>query len=276
MNTFVAMWVVSFGSTFFNALYLNFTNAFTDAVSDRGITYVEQILANNLDQTASQTINAKRSRLHTVSFQATPKYWAVLVNQRQILTFKNITDAATLAAKLEFLLNSANFDPDQILPAISKRAYLAQYRSEVLFTLPLEGIANPDLNLTQWVNNLRQATGANPLTLVESQQQMYGLAATEQNLQGEASWYGPDFNGLPTASGETFEQKNFTAAHPSLPLNTFLRVTNQRNGKSIIVRVNDRGPYVGDRILDLSHAAALELDSEKVGVVEIKATVMVQ
>jgi rare lipoprotein A len=276
MNTFVAMWVVSFGSTFFNALYLNFTKAFTDVVSNSSITYVEQILASNPDPTGNQTINAKRSRLHSVSLQATPKYWAVLVNQRQILTFKNVTDAATLAAKLEFLLNSPDFDPDQILPAISKRSYLAQHRSEVLFTLPLEGIANPDLNLTQWVNNLRQATGANPLTLVESQQQMYGLAATEQNLQGEASWYGPDFNGLPTASGETFEQKNFTAAHPSLPLNTFLKVTNQRNGKSIIVRVNDRGPYVGDRILDLSHAAAMELDSEKIGVVEIKATVMVQ
>jgi rare lipoprotein A len=73
---------------------------------------------------------------------------------------------------------------------------------------------------------------------------------------GSASWYGKQFHGRTTASGEDFDMFEFTAAHRKLPLGTFVKVTNLKNGKWIIVRVNDRGPYVGDRIMDLSYSAA--------------------
>ena len=73
---------------------------------------------------------------------------------------------------------------------------------------------------------------------------------------GTASWYGSDFHGLPTANGEVFDKELITAAHPTLPLPSIVRVTNLENGRSIDVRVNDRGPFIGDRLIDLSQAAA--------------------
>ena len=82
---------------------------------------------------------------------------------------------------------------------------------------------------------------------------------------GVASWYGRDFHGRPTSSGERYDMFAFTAAHKTLPIPIWVEVTNQRNGKSVIVKVNDRGPFVDDRIIDLSYAAALELDMIQTG-----------
>jgi rare lipoprotein A len=73
---------------------------------------------------------------------------------------------------------------------------------------------------------------------------------------GKASWYGQDFQGRPTASGESFNMFDMTCAHRSLPLGSLVRVTNLRNRKSVVLRVNDRGPVAEDRIIDLSFAAA--------------------
>jgi rare lipoprotein A len=78
--------------------------------------------------------------------------------------------------------------------------------------------------------------------------------------EGIASWYGPEFDGRPTASGEIFNSTLLTAAHPSLPFGTQLRITNKHNNKQVLVRVNDRGPFVSARIIDLSKAAAEQLD----------------
>lgn len=77
---------------------------------------------------------------------------------------------------------------------------------------------------------------------------------------GVASWYGSKFHGRETSSGEVYDMHAYTAAHKSLPLPTFVRVTRLDNGASVVVKVNDRGPFVGDRIIDLSFAAASELD----------------
>src|SRR5262249_10913442 len=85
-------------------------------------------------------------------------------------------------------------------------------------------------------------------------------AAKKPFQVGTASWYGKQFHGKTTASGEDFDMFEFTAAHRTLPLGTFVKVTNLKNGKWIIVRVNDRGPYVGDRIMDLSYSAARMLN----------------
>jgi rare lipoprotein A (peptidoglycan hydrolase) len=75
-------------------------------------------------------------------------------------------------------------------------------------------------------------------------------------IRGQASWYGPGFHGKKTASGEIFDQSRLTAAHKTLPLGTKAKVTNLENGSTVEVEINDRGPYVGDRVIDLSRAAA--------------------
>lgn len=88
--------------------------------------------------------------------------------------------------------------------------------------------------------------------------------------RGHCSWYGPGFHGRRTASGETFDTNDLTAAHPTLPFGSQLEVTNVENGRSVRVRVNDRGPYIGNRILDLSRAAAVSLGMTKSGVAEVQ------
>ncbi len=87
---------------------------------------------------------------------------------------------------------------------------------------------------------------------------------------GKASWYGEFFEGKPTASGEPYDMYEFTAAHPTLPLGTYVRVTNLRNGKSVIVRVNDRGPVVDGRIIDLSYNAARAIGMKARGVQRVR------
>ncbi|MFT6261778.1 MAG: rare lipoprotein A, partial [Bermanella sp.] len=81
----------------------------------------------------------------------------------------------------------------------------------------------------------------------------------EYSASGTASWYGQKFHGHDTSNGEKFDVYKFTAAHKSLPLPSYVRVTNSANQKSLIVRVNDRGPFHGDRLIDLSYAAAVRL-----------------
>jgi rare lipoprotein A len=83
--------------------------------------------------------------------------------------------------------------------------------------------------------------------------------------RGKASWYGPGFQGKRTASGERFDMNALTAAHRTLPFGTRVRVRNLRNGREVVVRVNDRGPNVNDRIIDLSKAAAAALDLVQAG-----------
>ena len=86
---------------------------------------------------------------------------------------------------------------------------------------------------------------------------------------GAASWYGPGFHGKRTANGETFNTHALTAAHKTLPFGTQLRVTNERTGKSVVVRINDRGPYAHGRVIDLSKAAAEAVGIAGVGQVTL-------
>ncbi|HQQ77415.1 MAG TPA: septal ring lytic transglycosylase RlpA family protein [Thermoanaerobaculia bacterium] len=92
--------------------------------------------------------------------------------------------------------------------------------------------------------------------------------------RGLASWYGKEFDGLPTASGETFRPEKISAAHRTLPLGTVVDVTNEKNGRSVRVKVNDRGPFVAGRIVDLSKAAAAEIGSVGDGVVPVTLRVV--
>ncbi|RLD48659.1 MAG: septal ring lytic transglycosylase RlpA family lipoprotein [Bacteroidetes bacterium] len=92
--------------------------------------------------------------------------------------------------------------------------------------------------------------------------------------KGEASWYGPGFNGKKTASGEIFDMNKFTAAHRKLPFGTKVKVTNLNNNKSVIVRINDRGPYKKGRIIDLSRKAAIQIGLAKSGIAPVKIEIL--
>lgn len=91
---------------------------------------------------------------------------------------------------------------------------------------------------------------------------------------GVASWYGPGFHGKRTANGEIFDQHELTAAHPSLPLGSRAVVTNLRNGRAVEVRINDRGPFVGGRCIDLSYAAARTIDMIGPGTAPVRVEVL--
>ncbi len=88
--------------------------------------------------------------------------------------------------------------------------------------------------------------------------------------QGVASWYGPDFHGGRTATGETYDMNAMSGAHPTLPLPAWVRVTNLANGRSVVVRLNDRGPFSKNRIIDLSRAAAERLDMIRTGTANVE------
>jgi len=92
----------------------------------------------------------------------------------------------------------------------------------------------------------------------------------EQKGIWTASWYGPKFHGRLTANGEIYDQMSYTAAHKSIKFGTYFRVTNLKNKKSVIVRINDRGPYVEGRNIDLSKASALALGMIPKGVIKVK------
>ena len=91
---------------------------------------------------------------------------------------------------------------------------------------------------------------------------------------GQASWYGAKFHGQPTASGEPFDMTELTAAHPALPFGTRVRVTNPANGRSVVVRINDRGPFAGRRIIDLSRKAAEMIGIRAKGSARVKLEVL--
>jgi rare lipoprotein A (peptidoglycan hydrolase) len=102
----------------------------------------------------------------------------------------------------------------------------------------------------------------------------FGAGATVVVQEGLVSWYGHSFHGRPTASGEIFDATAMTMAHPTLPLGTQVKVTNPRNGRSVVLRVNDRGPFVGSRIADLSQAAAAYLGILRRGIAHLQLEVL--
>ena len=96
----------------------------------------------------------------------------------------------------------------------------------------------------------------------------------KKTYKGVSSYYGPNFHGKLTANGEVFDMYGVTAAHKEIPLNTVARVTNLDNGKSLILRINDRGPYIDGRILDCSYGAAKKLDFLEQGTANVKIDII--
>lgn len=219
-----------------------------------------------------------------LAVQAIGQEFQVQVKGHIVAEVTSQDQADLMVWQLQQMALNPDFDPESLHPGLSWRpgminaAPVGKVENEVLFwidrRLTPQVQQNAELTAIAWVNNLRVALDTRKLSLAEAQSQMHDLVPTDQRLKGTASWYGPHFHGHQTATGEIFDQNDLTAAHPSLPFGTYLKVTNLLTGKRVIVRINDRGPYWGDRSLDLSRQAALCLNSESKGVIPYEATVM--
>ena len=100
------------------------------------------------------------------------------------------------------------------------------------------------------------------------------VVSVGDKFRGNASWYGPDFHGKLTSNGETYNMYDMTAAHKTLPMNTIVKVRNLRNGKTVVVRINDRGPFIATRIIDLSNKAAHKIDMVGIGTAPVELEIL--
>jgi rare lipoprotein A (peptidoglycan hydrolase) len=207
-----------------------------------------------------------------------PDAYSIQVNNRTVGALTSRAAAEAVAAQMRQAIATVEADPSQLLPLLQAGKAAAQVNGNTVFALTDDLVPAGDIATaviaTEWVNNLRQIFGAQPLGLGLVQMVAQGLGDTDQVIRGTASWYGPYFHGRQTATGEIYNQHGLTAAHKTLPFGTQLRVRNLLNDKTVVVRINDRGPYIGDRSLDLSYAAAQCLDSQIAGVIPYEATIL--
>jgi len=224
---------------------------------------------------ACEVPGAESTLAQSYAVQAPYQVW---VRDNLVLALSEQTAAEALVQRLHDLLETPGFDANRLAPRWVEGDPAITVGDQVLLTIdPLMEQSfrhNADLMAIDWTNNLRRALGAEPLSLTDAQTQLYGLVEGRQQMGGTASWYGPYFHKRLTANGERFDQYALTVAHKTLRFNTFLKVTNRRNGESVIVRVNDRGPYIGERSLDLSYQAARCINSDEAGVVAYEAIFM--
>src|SRR5207247_3173030 len=129
------------------------------------------------------------------------------------------------------------------------------------------------LGAAQKPTSSESATNRSNLTQA-SKEARYKARKAKPYQVGTASWYGDYFQGKPTASGEPYDMFDLTAAHPTLPLGTYVRVTNLRNGRAVVVRVNDRGPVVPGRIIDVSYNTARVLAFKAQGLQQVRLDVV--
>jgi rare lipoprotein A (peptidoglycan hydrolase) len=204
--------------------------------------------------------------------------YSIQVNNVTIGTLPSRVAADEVAAQIRSVITVIEENPSQLHPRLGDGFAAAKIQSKTAFQVP-EDVASDEVSdravlATAWVNNLRQVFDGPALDLGKTQMVAQGLGETDQVIGGTASWYGPYFHGRLTATGEIFNQHDLTAAHKTLPFGTVLKVRNLLNDSTVVVRINDRGPYIGDRSLDLSYAAAQCLGSEIVGVIPYEATIL--
>ncbi|MGE5593566.1 MAG: septal ring lytic transglycosylase RlpA family protein [Betaproteobacteria bacterium] len=168
--------------------------------------------------------------------------------------------------------------PEAVKPAIVRGSFAVAAGDRLIVTVdPQHGTANGsscyDLAL-RWANNIRAASGVSVLS--EDGAHLVSLDGERGRsvLIGRASWYGARWHGRPTATGEVYDQNSLTAAHRTLPFGTLVRVTNLSNGKQVTVRINNRGPYIAGRDIDLSKAAAEAIDLIGPGVAPVAIEIL--
>jgi len=204
-----------------------------------------------------------------------------------LLTSANPIERATAAAALINQLNRDGLDANQIIPAWKNGNYVIKLgdRATIKFDQQAffpESLQNNTQDVLESANLLRRLFGgAHPVTeIVDAPKPQ---VATNSHvltnsiigvMSGMASWYGPGFDGNLSASGEIFNANELTAAHPELPFGTLVRVVNMDNNQSVVVRINDRGPYAEGRVIDMSAAAASVIGLVASGVAPVRLEIL--
>jgi len=276
-----------------------------------GLLFSPTVKADNYPLQGQSALSSVNNVIARNSVNPTQDFLTVKLYQHQIknvsaitLSFQNIPlltfldtpdqnaveNATKLAIRLD-QLSQQSVDANQIIVTWNPETkdYSLKYQEEELVRMN-KNIRLPDKtrNAThdalQATNRLRRLMGnAAPLTQVQGKPvlkveskmaNLMGVKNLRQAAQGIASWYGPGFHGRRTASGERFNQNDLTAAHRSLPFGTKVQVTNLYNGRSVVVRINDRGPYARGRILDLSAGAASLIGVRSSGVAPIRLQIL--
>lgn len=220
---------------------------------------------------------------------------SITINGEEVITYRGEIDgdsaeerAQSLAEKLEEILEDERGSIESLLPCRdgNQSAVRANGRILLKFAPPISSedqeeagklavktslqiinalrLACGSTKLPESINNFAEAAAAGRLATLEG----------DDSFSGRASWYGPKFHGRRTSNGERFDQEGMTAAHRTLPFGTKLLVTNRGTGRSCVVKVNDRGPYKDNRVLDLSKGAARELNMVSSGVAMVDIHVL--
>lgn len=195
-----------------------------------------------------------------------------------------VENATAIATRLNQLYTS-DIDPDEIVAEWDDSTELFVIRAGDTVLIEFEsGTILPDTtgslsdDVMQATNRIRRQFGAAPITAIEglpsNGRPTVSGGSVQSTFTGRASWYGPGFHGRRSASGEVFNQHALTAAHRTLPFGTLVRVTNVSSGASVTVRINDRGPFGGGRVIDLSAGAAQEIGMIRSGVATVRVDVL--
>lgn len=192
-----------------------------------------------------------------------------------------VARANTILARLENLSSNGDVDGIKARWDEDSDAFVVSWDGEDVVTVNSRTILpdtteDPAEDALHIANRLRRLLGeAPPLDQVEGRPTPpREVAVVASTLTGMASWYGPGFHGRRSASGEVFDQNAMTAAHRTLPFGTQVRVTNLSNGRQVVVRINDRGPFSGGRVIDLSAAAASSIGLRSSGVGRVQLEVL--
>ncbi|WP_019499750.1 septal ring lytic transglycosylase RlpA family protein [Pseudanabaena sp. PCC 6802] len=209
------------------------------------------------------------------------------VDSTKSLESNNPVERATAVAALIDRFNRDGLDAKEIVPAFESGKYVIKLgkQSKIEFDRGIvfsETIKNQEIDVLQAANLLRRLVGnAAPVSAVANtpvRSRVAAISSPDARItsvaSGFASWYGPGFHGAMSASGEIFNANAMTAAHRTLPFGTQVRVTNMDNGQSVVVRINDRGPYAHGRVIDISEGAARAIGLVYSGVAPVRMEVL--
>ncbi|NJK28836.1 MAG: septal ring lytic transglycosylase RlpA family protein [Acaryochloris sp. SU_5_25] len=217
--------------------------------------------------------SAKAETTKVATVKSTPKEE---VNNSQDPVWR----ATAVAAKInQFHRDGMKADTIRVIWDKERQSYVIQANKDHLLEMSkltilpktTQDMGDDALKITNLLR--RQLGDAQPLTGIPGRPQPVATAPAYQ-ISGEASWYGPGFHGNYTASGEVYNQNALTAAHKTLPFGTRVRVTNLYNGQSVVVRINDRGPFTAGRVIDLSQGAAQVIGVTSSGVAPVRVDIL--
>jgi rare lipoprotein A len=211
---------------------------------------------------------------------------SVTLSGKDLITFRGPIGGTTaeqraedLADKLQDILEDQKLDPNKLVPGRDGDQITVRADGATIIKFDNADGKDPIEQGYKLVNSIRTACGVDALPnsflkIAEINQNAAAMKSEGKCFSGPASWYGPHFHGRKCADGTRFDMNKLTAAHRFLPLGTKLLVMNRRTGASCVVKVNDRGPYVGNRVIDLSQGAARQLNMLGAGVAMVDCIIL--